>query len=251
MSFNRPNPVPLNTNQNYQVSPTVATLPVNPYATSPTDPAPTMTTGSPGGQYGAQYGTLNVANYSDKVFVVFGEATKIHKDSIKALGGKFNGKLKPKSESGFPGGPAWMFMHDHKPSVMEFINKVNNGAVPTQRTIPNQGPQAALPGVMVPVKNNKFQTVRWKVFIPREGMVVTVKANGTQITGSVLQTETHRGIVDTCYILVGETTSKLVICNGKWSVWGYMVDHSVFFRDNDIDVGDMAGDNDTDGVADI
>jgi hypothetical protein len=228
MSFNR-NPVPMNIHHLPQPSPTVATLPVDPYAASPTDDTPTSPVETAG--VTAQYGTLNAANYSDKVFVVFGEATKIHKDSLKALGGKFNGKLKPRPDTGFPGGPAWMFMFERQSPVMEFVNKVNNGTVPTQRTVPTQGPQAALPNVAVPVKNEKFQTVRWKVFIPKEGMSVTIKANGSQLNGTVIQTETHRDVVDTCYILVGETTSKLVICNGGWQVLGYMVDHTVFFKD--------------------
>lgn len=244
MSFNRPNPV------NFQNTPNaVATLPIDPYANSPPNSPNNHNMKAPPG---AQYGTLNVAGYSDKVFVVFGESTKIHKDSIKALGGKFNGKLQAKPESGFPGGPAWMFLHERKEPVMEFINKVNKGTVPTQRNIPTQGPQDNLPSVMVPVKNNKYQTVRWKVFLPKEGMTVTVKANGTQIIGTVLQTETHRDIVDTCYIMVGETTSKLVICNGSWQVHGYMVDHTVFFRDNFVDNGDTNHDvNDNGDMANI
>ena len=237
MSFDRPNPVPMNIHQvphpgttNF-AQPAVATLPLNPYANSPPGAAPTM--GSP------TEGILNTATYSDKVFVIYGEGTKIHKESIKALGGKFNGRLKEKLEYGFPGGPAWMFSHDRQVKVMDFVNKVNTGAVPTQTAIPLQGNQAELPGVQVPFKNNnKFQLVKWKVFVPHEGMGVTVKANGTQIVGSVLQTETHRDVVDTCYIVVGETTSKLVICNGRWTVWGYMVDHSVYFRDGQGEVGD-------------
>lgn len=232
MSFTR-NPVPMNIHHLPQPSPQVATLPVDPYAASPSDEAPASPVGTEG--VPAQYGTLNAANYSDKVFVVFGEATKIHKDSLKSMGGKFNGKLKPRPDTGFPGGPAWMFMFERQIQVMEFVKKVNTGTVPTQRTIPAQGSQASLPNVVVPVKNDKFQTVRWKVFVPKEGMLVTIKANGSQLSGTVIQTETHRDVVDTCYILVEETTSKLVICNGGWQVLGYMVDHTVFFKEQTVE----------------
>jgi hypothetical protein len=229
MSFNRQNPVRLDIQRSPDPSHNLATLPVDPYADSPQDDNKTTHLA----EITAQYGTLNTASYSDKVFVVFGEATKIHKDALKALGGKFNGKLKTKPETGFPGGAGWMFMHDYRGPVMEFVKKVNTGIVPTQRNIPAQGPQQNLPNVTVPVKNNKYQVVRWKIFIPREGMTVSIKANGAQIVGTVLQTETHRDIVDTCYIVVGETTSKLVICNGTWQVSGYMVDHSVFFQEEE------------------
>jgi hypothetical protein len=88
----------------------------------------------------------------------------------------------------------------------------------------------------MPVKNSKFQTVKYKVFKPTEGMTVTIKSNGNETLGEVLQTESHRNVVDTVYISIGGNTSKLVICNGRWQVWGYMVEHTVFFGTPDKDV---------------
>lgn len=227
MSFDRANitQVPQTMHLPRPTQPTVATLPANPNAGSPPDTVPA---GSPT-LIPVESPLLGVADYSEKVFVVFGESTKTHKEHLKGLGGKFNGRLKPKP--GFPGGPAWMFWHNLKPQVFDFVNKVNTGEVTTQQTIPLQGPQGGLPTVAIPATNLKFQSVRWKVFIPRDGMKVTVKANGGQSVGEVLQTETHRNVVDTVYINIGKNTSKLVICNGKWKVWGYMVEHSVFFED--------------------
>jgi len=212
----------------HPAQPVVATLPTNPNASSPPDTTMMASTGSTA-LIEVETPLLGVADYSEKVFVVFGESTKIHKEHLKALGGKFNGYLKQKP--GFPGGPAWMFFHKLKSQVFDFINNVNTEKVPTQQTIPSQGPQGALPTVAIPFKNAKFQSVRWKVFIPRDGMNVTVKANGAQLVGEVLQTETHHNVIDTVYITMSGNTSKLVICNGRWQVWGYMVDHSVFFRD--------------------
>ena len=250
---------PVNIQHLSQPSPTVATLPVNPYGSDDQpqyypknvqlnyddihNPKTNNETGNDA--------VLNVVNYSDKTFVIFGDATKIHKESLKALGGKFNGRLKVNPQTGFPGGAGWIFLYKFKDDVMNFVNRVNNGAIQTQREIPDQGEAGNLPTVTVPVKNNTYQTVRWKVFLPREGMTVTVKANGAQMVGNVLQTETHHDIVDTCYIVVGETTSKLVICNGKWTVWGYMVDHSVFFSNNETNTNKHTTDQGTDDVVNI
>ena len=236
MSFERGNQV-VTTQYDPTVNhrPTIATLPTNRDVGSPNHPegpaikstAVKTTTLEP-----AEGAVLMAADYTEKSFVVFGDGTKIHKESIKALGGKYNGRLREKP--GFPGGPAWIFPQTMKPKVFEFVQKVNEGTVATQQGVPDQGPQGALPTVIVPQKNNKYQTVRWKVFLPIEGMRVTIKANGTQMEGEVLQTETHRDVVDTVYITMGGNTSKLVICNGAWQVWGYMVDHSVFFSDKTV-----------------
>ncbi len=170
---------------------------------------------------------IGIVDYSAKSFIVFGASTKIHKDHLKSLGGKFNGRLG--SRTGFGGGAAWIYPIQRKPDVSEFVNQVNSGNISTHQTVPQQGPQGALPTVAIPHQNNMYQSVRWKVFIPRDGMIVTIKANGTQLLGVVIQTETNRNVVDTAYINMDGNTSKLVICNGKWLVWGYMVEHSVFF----------------------
>src|SRR5665811_445580 len=172
MSFNRPNPV--NIEHLRQGSPTVATLPVDPYANSPPNNSTNeirlviqnkSNGNKPDQNQPNQNNVLNVANYSEKVFVVFGDGTKIHKESLKGLGGKFNGRLKANSDTGFPGGAGWMFFHNHQGPVMDFVNKVNGGSISTHHSPPMQGGEGDLPNVVVPVRNNKFQTVRWKVFI--------------------------------------------------------------------------------------
>ena len=171
---------------------------------------------------------LHIAVYSDKSFVVFGDATKTFKNQLKTLGGKFNGRLKEKPD--FPGGPAWLFFLSNKDKVIEFVNKVNTGRQQIQSEIPVNN-SSALPTVVGPAGKKKFQYVKWKLFKPDTGMVVSIKGNGVEIQGKIIETESHKDIVDTAYIDVGGKTSKLVICNGKWAVWGYMVDHTVFFND--------------------
>ncbi len=198
--------------------PTIATLPEDPYA-DPPSPEPAI-----------QNDQLNMAAYSDKSFVVFGEATKIHKESLgrNGLGGKFNGKLSAKP--GFPGGPAYIYYIKLKDQVRDFVNQVNTGTVPTQNQPPAQGTfVTTLPTAVVPLRNQTYQTVRWKVFRPAEGMKVSIKVGGSKLDGEVLQTEMTGNIVDTAYISAGGNTSKVVICSGKWQVWGYQAEHTVFF----------------------
>lgn len=198
---------------------TIATLPINPYTASPPMNAPTLVeTENP---------VLGVVNYSDKTFIVFGEATRTYKGQLRDLCGKYNGHLKERP--GFAGGPAWIFLNKFRKNVYNFVNQVNDGGINQHQGIPQQGDQIALPTVIAPIKNKTYQYVKWKVYIPTKGMSVTIKAGGVVSTGEVLQTETHRNFVDTVYINIGENTCRLVICNGSWQVSGYTVEHSVFF----------------------
>ena len=181
--------------------------------------------------------TLNVADYSDKTFIVFGEATKIYKEQMKSLGGKFNGKLGVRP--GFPGGAAWIFVLKLKPQVFDFINKVNNRKIIAHEGVTHQDTQSPtdkmnLPTVVGPITTSKYQSVRWNVFKPVTGMTVTIKAGGNSTSGNVIQVESHRNIVDTAFININGNISKLVICNGYWQVWAFDVDHRVIF-DNAID----------------
>ena len=199
---------------------TIATLPINPNPESPRG-SPTLTpTDNP---------VLSIVDYSDKTFIVFGEATKTYKQQMKDLGGKFNGRLKERP--GFPGGPGWIFILKFKPQVYKFVNQVNTHEIKHHDGVTHQDTEGglALPTVIAPIKDSVYQTVKWKVYKPVEGMGVSIKAGGAASNGEVLQTESHNNIVDTVYINLGGNTSKLVICNGKWQVWGYMVDHTIFF----------------------
>lgn len=170
---------------------------------------------------------LGITEYSDKTFIVFGEATRTYKQQLRDLGGKFNGRLKERP--GFSGGAAWIFMNKFGPTVHDFVKQVNGGDITQHEGIPQQGEKIALPTVVAPIKDKTYQYVKYKVFKPVDGMSVTIKAGGAVSKGEILQTETHRNIVDTVYINLGGNTSKLVICNGQWKVWGYMVEHSVYF----------------------
>ena len=62
---------------------------------------------------------MNIEDYTEKSFVVFGE-TKIFKETLKELGGKYNGNLKV--------GPGWIFSKNNKEKVEQWINSVPKGS---------------------------------------------------------------------------------------------------------------------------
>ena len=56
---------------------------------------------------------LSIQSYSDKSFVVRGKDTKIVKDKLKELGGKWNSNLKD--------GGGWIFTNKNKKEVEDWI----------------------------------------------------------------------------------------------------------------------------------
>ena len=60
--------------------------------------------------------SMSIKDYSTYSFVVFGD-TKIHKDKLKELGGKYNGKLSV--------GPGWIFSLDKKDKIQEWYDGLN------------------------------------------------------------------------------------------------------------------------------
>lgn len=196
---------------------------------------------------------LSTVDYSDKSFIVFGEATKTYKQQLRDLGGKFNMYLKERP--GFPGGAAWLFFTKSKPTVYKFLNQVNSGEMSHHKEVIHQDSHADqglnLPTVIAPVKSSNYQYVKWKVFKPSEGMKVIIKAGGASVTGEVLQTESHNNVVDTAYINLNGNTSKLVICSAHWQVWGYMVEHRVTFVPTDKNEETNEKDTEYDDIAGI
>jgi len=57
--------------------------------------------------------TMEIQDYTDKSFILFGEDTKKYKDYIKEMGGKWNANLKI--------GPGWVFSNNQKDSVLEWL----------------------------------------------------------------------------------------------------------------------------------
>ena len=167
---------------------------------------------------------FTVTDYSDKSFVVSGELTRTYKADLKSLGGKFNGRLR--------GGPGWIFPMKNKEKVMAFVMAVNSGETPevSSASIPTMN-DIGLPVVEVP-NESKYQYVKFKIFKPQNGMTVQLKTSGKLVEGAITQTESsnHDGIIDTVYIDFDGQTSMGVISRGKWQIFGYFADHTIFFK---------------------
>ena len=61
---------------------------------------------------------MNIEDYTEKSFVIFGTETKNHKETLKELGGKYNSNLKV--------GPGWIFSKNNKESVEKWFNSIHN-----------------------------------------------------------------------------------------------------------------------------
>ena len=64
---------------------------------------------------------LNIENYSDKSFVIRGDSTREYKESLKALGGKWNSRLTDK-ENGSKFG-AWLFWTEKRPEIERWLEQ--------------------------------------------------------------------------------------------------------------------------------
>jgi hypothetical protein len=69
------------------------------------------------------YKMLNIIDYSDKSFALFGD-TKKYKEQLKLLGGKFNSNLKGQS--------GWIFSKIHKDKVISFMKTLNEEEIQDQ-----------------------------------------------------------------------------------------------------------------------
>ena len=161
-----------------------------------------------------------VEEYSEKSFVVKGDATRKYKDQLKALGGRFNSRLKI--------GKAWIFSKTKQEQVVEFVQKANAGEI--SNTSNFNGTE--LPTVPRPSASS-YQMIKFKIFKPKEGMNVKMTVNGKTMEGKVLKTEssTRSDAIDTAYLDFGEQTCLGVICRSKWQIYGYAVDHTIFFSE--------------------
>ena len=163
--------------------------------------------------------------YTPKSFVVYGD-TKSFKDTLKSLGGRFNGNL---TIDGVPT-KGWVFPTKSKEVVLEAVTRLNSGQ---NADLPNQNSEVTsdLPTIATPPRLGAYQYVKFKIYKPHEGQFVDLKTEGKTIRGRVLKTETHDDIVDTVYIDFNGQTSLCVICNQRFQIFGYTVPHSIFFTD--------------------
>jgi hypothetical protein len=164
-------------------------------------------------------------DYSDKSFAVYGN-TKVHKDALKSLGGKFNKSLKIEGSTVV----GWVFSKKAQEKVVDFVARTNNGESSSVSELPNNNNKTNdLPTVAVPGNTGTYQYVKYKIYRPSIGQNVELRADGKTVKGKIIKTESHNDIVDTVYIDFNGNTSLALICNGSFQVFGYMQKHSLFF----------------------
>lgn len=170
-------------------------------------------------------GSVYIREVTAKSFAVLGDTRPI-KDSLKALGGRFNKRIN------LDGGEAigWTFPNSSRETVENFIEAANNGETPSG--VPSLSSGDDLPTVPVP-RDRAYQTLHQKVFRPVEGMSVTLRdsRNATLSQGTVVRTSSTGNVVDTVWIDFGGKTSMGTICWGRWVIFGYTLpNHSLFFQ---------------------
>jgi hypothetical protein len=68
--------------------------------------------------------SIKVEDYSSKSIVVYGE-TKIYKEKLKELGGKYNGNLSV--------GPGWVFSNKKKDEIIEWQKSLSSSSIISER----------------------------------------------------------------------------------------------------------------------
>ena len=163
-------------------------------------------------------------DYSDKSFAIYGE-TKKYKDMLKALGGKFNKYLKIDGESKI----GWIFSKKDQENVMDFVLRANSGET---FSLDSDLPSSSLDLPNLPSKNKSvYQYVKYKVFKPKTDQKVQLKVDGKTMEGTVTSVETHNDTVDTVHMDFEGKEQLGLICNGKWTIFGYFPKHNLFFSD--------------------
>lgn len=159
---------------------------------------------------------MEIIDYSEKSFVLIGEDTKIYKEQLKKLNGKFSKVL---DKEICKDGIGWIFSKKNRERVDKFLADLS-----TQKS------DTLLPTVItVTETESKVQIVKWKVPRPKVGQKVNVSVNSTSLEGTIAEIETHNDIIDTFYIDTQEGKSKVVIINGKWQIFGLSNPHFVKF----------------------
>lgn len=178
-----------------------------------------------------QYGILRLEKYSDKSFVVRGgadeNATRGYVKQLRdELGGTLNYRLK---ESFDPNQRFTGYIYSNKKlkDATEFVEKINKGEI-----------QASDP----PARDETKQRVFYNLDKPRQGQIMIARVHNNQTSTidthkfNVLSLETigSYGTVMRFHVqpLQGGEQFKVIICDGKWQIWGILNKHDIEFSDS-------------------
>jgi len=164
-------------------------------------------------------------NYTDKSLVVAGEGTRLYSDKLKELGGKFNPTFKGNDRYPQLAQQAgWVFPSKKQNEIMQFLQQVQNQQVqPTNQVSPEQ---------------LEYKSITYRVYQPEIGQKMLIQMSGQEYpyqVANIKAEDNNRGVIDAVYfqpadkIGTDQDTSKLVIVNGKWQVWGLTQPHEIVF----------------------
>ena len=198
------------------------------------------------GQIQPQSNLMTIAPYGDRgtSFKVTGIATKNYTTTLKSMGGGFYKNVGD-------GVPGWIFDNSQYNNVVNFVAQANSGNVVSnsnryvkRNVVATQPTQVTTTSIALPTVSTStdsavspsvtMQNVSWTVPKPDVRMRVRVLVDNMAADYIITQIQPNptTGNVETAYISPSNNpglSSKLVIVNGKWQVWGYMQDHSVNF----------------------
>ena len=201
---------------------------------------------------------LEVYPYSDRSFLVLGEATRNYTEALKSVGGKFGrGYQDPRPENAGNTVAGWIFGNKRRPEVDALLQDIASGTIqPVQQTYTRQPRQPVarvaptapvpmtlrVPGQATPKQllapHVQYQEVTYRLVKPVVGMKANITVNGSVIATAVsVANPSPTGVVDTVYVhptapqegQSPDDTYKLGIVNGQWQVIGYLDDHTVTF----------------------
>ena len=192
-----------------------------------------------------QSNLMTIAPYGDRgtSFKVTGIATKNYTTTLKSMGGGFYKNVGD-------GVPGWVFDNSYYNNVVNFVAQANSGNVApnsnryVKRNVTVQPATVTTTSIALPTVSTStdsavspsvtMQNVSWTVPKPDVRMRVRVLVDNMAADYIITQIQPNptTGNVETAYISPSNNpglSSKLVIVNGRWQVWGYMQDHSVNF----------------------
>ncbi len=173
-----------------------------------------------------------IEQYSEKSFVVRGEATRLYQAQLIKLNGTWNGRLR--------GGGGYIFSNKYLDDVSKWLAQVKLGTIQpdskdaVQQAKDERKSKRSTAPTVGGIGSN-MQLVQWLVPLPKVGQTMQLKVGSSTaqyVVSRLEQSQKGTTVYDIVYFHPdGQPTqqSKLVVCNGAWQVWGYDNEHIVTF----------------------
>lgn len=184
---------------------------------SPNSPTATIELPAPGPN-----DILGLKTYK-KSLVVYdphgGTATKGYLDELKKLGGKFNRFLREDpTQDDSPRFTGFIFPPKKLDEIRELVDRVNAGQIEAVPFVPK-------------ARDNTKQTVTWTMDRPATGDIMSLEYQEHTVLYNVLETTGGSKWIQSFIAQPqqGGDRVKVVVCDGKWCIWGIFQEHPITF----------------------